>query len=112
MKEPIALQGENKALKLKNTILEKKNQDLRFDEDQCKHLVELKGSQERAKKLTINEHARKHEHARLATNKNIINWRAPLHEECPKHHEYKGDPRVTSGTCGTIGERAPMILMR
>ena len=37
--------------------------------------------------------------------------RAPLLEECPKHHEHKGDPRVTPGTCGAIGERAQVILM-
>ena len=30
--------------------------------------------------------------------------RAPLHEECPKHHWHKGGSRVTLGTCGTMGE--------
>ena len=25
-------------------------------------------------------------------------YRAPFHEECPKHHGYKGDPRVKPGT--------------
>ena len=37
--------------------------------------------------------------------------RAPLLEECPQHHGHKGDPRVTPGTCGTIGERAQVILV-
>ena len=36
---------------------------------------------------------------------------APLHEECPKHHGDKGDPRLTPGTCGAIGERAQVILV-
>ena len=37
--------------------------------------------------------------------------RAALLEECPQHHGHKGDPGVTSGTCGTIGERAQVILV-
>ena len=37
--------------------------------------------------------------------------RAPLLEECPQHHGHKGDPGVTPGTCGAIGERAQVILM-
>ena len=37
--------------------------------------------------------------------------RAPLHKEYPKHHGHKGDPRVTPGTCGTVGERAQGILV-
>jgi len=37
--------------------------------------------------------------------------RAPLHEECPQHHGHKGDPGVTPGTCGAIGERDQVILM-
>ena len=37
--------------------------------------------------------------------------RAPLHEECPKHHGHKGDPGVTPGTCGTVGERAQVIIV-
>ena len=36
---------------------------------------------------------------------------APLHEECPKHHGHKGDPRVKLGTCGVIGERAQVIIV-
>ena len=40
-----------------------------------------------------------------------INCRAPLLEECPQHHGHKGDPGVTPGTCGTIGERAQVILV-
>ena len=36
---------------------------------------------------------------------------APLLEECPQHHGHKGDPGVTPGTCGTIGERAQVILV-
>ena len=35
----------------------------------------------------------------------------PLHEECPKHHEHKGDPIVMPGTCSAIGERAQVILV-
>ena len=35
--------------------------------------------------------------------------RAPLHEECPQHHGYKGDPGVTPGLCGAIGERAQVM---
>ena len=34
-----------------------------------------------------------------------------MHEECPKHHEHKGDPGVTHGTCGAIGERARVNLV-
>ena len=37
--------------------------------------------------------------------------RAPLLEECLQHHGHKGDPGVTLGTCGTIGERAQVILV-
>ena len=36
---------------------------------------------------------------------------APFHENCPQHHEHKGDPRVTPETCGDIGERGQVILM-
>ena len=35
----------------------------------------------------------------------------PLHEECLKHHGYKGDPGVTPGTCDDVGERACVILV-
>ena len=35
----------------------------------------------------------------------------PLHEECPQCHGHKGDPIVTSRTCGAIGERAQVIRM-
>ena len=37
--------------------------------------------------------------------------RAPLHNECPKHHGHKGDPGVTPRTCGAVGKRAHVILM-
>ena len=37
--------------------------------------------------------------------------RAPLLEECPQHHGHKGDPGVTPETCGTIDERAQVILV-
>ena len=40
-----------------------------------------------------------------------IRCRAPLLKECPQHHEHKGDPGVTPGTCGAIGERAQVILV-
>ena len=36
---------------------------------------------------------------------------APLHEECLKLHGHKGDVRVRPGTCGDVGEKAPMILV-
>ena len=38
-------------------------------------------------------------------------YRTPLLEECPQHHGHKGDPGVTLGTCGAIGERAQVILV-
>ena len=41
----------------------------------------------------------------------IQTCRAPLLEECPQHHGHKGDPGVTPGTCGSIGERAQVILV-
>ena len=37
--------------------------------------------------------------------------RTPLLEECSQHHGHKGDPGVTPGTCGAIGERAQVILV-
>ena len=37
--------------------------------------------------------------------------RAPLPKECPQHHGHKGDPGMTPGTCGAIGERAQVILV-
>ena len=48
-----------------------------------------------------------------AVNNEIIhgNCRAPLHEECPKHHGHKRDPGVTPGTCGAVGKRAQVILV-
>ena len=48
----------------------------------------------------------------LAVKKGILlGCSAPLLEECPQHHGHKGDPGVTPGTCGTIGERAQVILV-
>ena len=41
----------------------------------------------------------------------VHGYRAPLLEECPQHHGHKGDPGVTPGTCGAIGERAQVILV-
>ena len=41
----------------------------------------------------------------------LCTCRAPLLEECPQHHGHKGDPGVTPGTCGAIGERAQVILV-
>ena len=42
-----------------------------------------------------------------------IHWQpyccAPLHEESLKHHGHKGNPKVTPGTCGAVGERAPGV---
>ena len=40
-----------------------------------------------------------------------VRCRAPLHEECPKHHGHKGDPGVAPETCTAIGERAQVILV-
>ena len=36
---------------------------------------------------------------------------APLLKDCSQHHVHNRDPRVTSGICGAIGERAQMILV-
>ena len=35
----------------------------------------------------------------------------PLLHEDPKHHGYKGDPGVTPGSCGAVGEKVQVILM-
>ena len=40
-----------------------------------------------------------------------IHCRAPLHEECPKHHGHKEDPGVTPESCGAVGGRAQVILV-
>ena len=37
--------------------------------------------------------------------------RAPLLEECPKHHGHKGNLGVTPKICGAIGETAEVILV-
>ena len=37
--------------------------------------------------------------------------RAPLHEECPKHHGHEGDLGVTPMTCGAVGDKAQVILV-
>ena len=50
-------------------------------------------------------------HLMLWTCVVTYNCRAPLLEECPQHHGHKGDPGVTPGTCGAIGERAQVILV-
>jgi hypothetical protein len=44
------------------------------------------------------------------TKKNLP-CRAALHKGCPKHHGHKGDPGVTSGTCGADGEKTQVILV-
>jgi hypothetical protein len=36
---------------------------------------------------------------------------APLQNGCLKHHGHKGNPRVTSKTCGTGGEKTQVILV-
>ena len=41
----------------------------------------------------------------------VITCRTPLLEECLQYHGHKGDPGVTPGTCGAIGERAQVILV-
>ena len=41
----------------------------------------------------------------------LTNYRAPLHEECLKHHGAQGDPKVTLETCGAVDERAQVILV-
>ena len=40
-----------------------------------------------------------------------IYCRAYFHEKCLKHYGHKGDPGVTFGTCGDVGERAQVILV-
>ena len=47
----------------------------------------------------------------LSSMVRVQDCRAPLLEECPQHHGHKGDPGVMLGTCGTIGERAQVILV-
>ena len=37
--------------------------------------------------------------------------RTTLLEECPQDHGHRGNPRITPRTCGTIGERAQVILV-
>jgi hypothetical protein len=37
--------------------------------------------------------------------------RVPLHEEFPKHHRIKEDPRMTPGTYGAVDERAQVIIV-
>ena len=41
----------------------------------------------------------------------VARCRAPLLMGCPKHQGHKGDPGVTPGTCGAVGERAQVILV-
>ena len=36
---------------------------------------------------------------------------ASFHEECLKHHGHKKDPGVTPETCGSVGEKAQVILV-
>jgi hypothetical protein len=36
---------------------------------------------------------------------------APFHEECPQQYGYKGNTKVTPGTCGAIGEKDQVILV-
>ena len=38
--------------------------------------------------------------------------RAPLNEDCPQHCGSKGNPGVTPGTCGAIGGKTQVILVR
>ena len=40
-----------------------------------------------------------------------IYCRTPLHEDCLKHHGYKGDPGVIPRTCSAVGARAQVILV-
>ena len=47
----------------------------------------------------------------LVAKKPWICCRASLHKECPNHLRHKGNSRVTSGTCGTNGEKAQVILV-
>ena len=37
--------------------------------------------------------------------------RTPLREVCLKHHGHNGDPIMTLGTCGAVGERAQVIIV-
>ena len=36
---------------------------------------------------------------------------AHVHKECLQHHGHKGDPGVTPGTCGAIGEKDQLIIV-
>ena len=60
-------------------------------------------------KLTVTFHVVYHV-GQIMIHHNHIFY-ASLHEECPKHYGHTGDPGVTPGTCGAIGERAQMILV-
>ena len=40
-----------------------------------------------------------------------VECHAPLLQECPQYHGHKGEPKVTPGTCGAIGERIQVILL-
>ena len=40
-----------------------------------------------------------------------LEWRAPLHKKCPKHHGHKGDLGMIPGTCGADGKKAQVILV-
>ena len=44
-------------------------------------------------------------------HKHWPNVGAKLPSTCPKHHGHKGNPEVTLGTCGVIGERAQVTLV-
>lgn len=44
----------------------------------------------------------------------VVYWahcRVSLHEECPKHHVDKEDPKATPVTYGAVSERALVILL-
>ena len=47
----------------------------------------------------------------LQSSQVLFSCCTPLLKECMQHHGHKGDPGVTSGTCGTIGEKAQVILV-
>ena len=52
-------------------------------------------------------------HTKFPTLKSnfVLHYCAPLHEEWPKHHGHKGDPGVTTGICGAVGDMAKVILV-
>ena len=83
----------------------------------------LKGLEKREKSKSEKKNWRRKKHSDTSetsgsnsstagsSNTESTGCRTPLLEECLQHHGHKGDPGVTLGTCGAIGERAQVILV-